>query len=70
MNKLQKLLDLFDKLNKGLIKPSKIVGTGLKNPKKAAYEYLQEKIKLQIDIAMDEMIEKSINNEDMEDYLI
>lgn len=38
--RLWELLELFKQLNSNQIKPSKIVGTGLKDPRKTAYSYI------------------------------
>jgi len=40
LTRIWELLELFNKLNKNEVKPSKIVGTGLIDPRKLAYKYI------------------------------
>lgn len=44
LTRIWELLELFNKLNKNEVKPSKIVGTGLIDPKRVAYKYIYSRL--------------------------
>lgn len=41
---IKEVIDLLKQLNNNEVRPSKIVGTGLKNPRNVAYKYLTDKL--------------------------